>query len=70
MTLDEFMTLTNMSVEQLAEKVDRSTTNVSRWRRGITKPDFEALVFIQRLSNNQVLPSDFAETKRAAKEQA
>lgn len=60
MTLSEFMAQEGMTDLQLAEKVNRDRSNVYRWRVGDTKPDFDALVAIERMSGGKVTARDFA----------
>ncbi len=60
MTLAEFMEHEGLTDAQLAEKVDRDRSNVSRWRHKRTKPDFEALVAIEKISGGRVTAMDFA----------
>lgn len=60
MTLAEFMELENLTDAGLAEKVGRDRSNVTRWRRGDTKPDFEALVAIEKITGGKVTALDFA----------
>ncbi len=60
MTLAEFMEIEKLTDASLAEKVGRDRSNVTRWRRGDTKPDFEALVAIEKMSGGKVTASDFA----------
>lgn len=65
MTLAEFMKAEGLSDLQLAERVNRDRTNVLRWRNGVTKPDFDALVAIEEISGGRVTARDFA-TPQAA----
>jgi transcriptional regulator with XRE-family HTH domain len=60
MTLAEFMELEKLTDAGLAEKVGRDRSNVTRWRRGDTKPDFEALVAIEKITGGKVTALDFA----------
>jgi ribosome-binding protein aMBF1 (putative translation factor) len=61
MTLTEFMKLANISDVELATQVKRDRTNVLRWRTGKTKPDFEALVAIEKISDGKVTARDFSQ---------
>lgn len=61
MTLAEFMKTANISDVELAAQVKRDRTNVLRWRTGKTKPDFDALVAIEKISEGKVTARDFAE---------
>jgi transcriptional regulator with XRE-family HTH domain len=60
MDLATFMELESLTDTQLAEKVGRDRSNVSRWRLKRTKPDFEALVAIEQISAGKVTAKDFA----------
>jgi transcriptional regulator with XRE-family HTH domain len=60
MTLAEFMETEKLTDAGLAEKVGRDRSNVTRWRRGDTKPDFDALVAIEKISGGKVTALDFA----------
>lgn len=61
MNLAEFMKAEGINDQQLAEKVKRDRSNVLRWRNGTTKPDFAALVEIEKISGGKVTARDFAE---------
>lgn len=61
MNLADFMKAANLSDVDLAAQVKRDRTNVLRWRTGKTKPDFDALVAIENISNGKVTARDFAE---------
>lgn len=61
MQLSDFMAERGLTDNALAAEVGRDRTSVMRWRTRKTKPDFDALVAIERLSNGMVTASDFAE---------
>lgn len=61
MNLADFMKSMGMSDVDLATIVNRDRTNVLRWRKGTTKPDFDALVAIEKISDGKVTARDFAE---------
>lgn len=63
MNLADFMRTANISDVELAAQVKRDRTNVLRWRTGKTKPDFEALVAIEKISDGKVTASDFARSE-------
>jgi transcriptional regulator with XRE-family HTH domain len=65
MTLAEFMEIEKLTDASLAEKVGRDRSNVTRWRRGDTKPDFEALVAIEKMSGGKVTALDFSKENAA-----
>lgn len=60
MTLAEFMKAEGMSDVELAAKVNRDRSNILRWRNGVTKPDFDALVALEKISGGRVTATDFA----------
>lgn len=61
MNLAAFMEAEGITDVQLAEKVKRDRSNVLRWRKGTTKPDFAALVELEKISGGKVTARDFAE---------
>lgn len=61
MDLAEFMKSAEMSDAQLADLVKRDRSNVTRWRLGRTKPDFDALVAIEKISDGKVTARDFVQ---------
>lgn len=61
MTLAEFMEAEGLSDLDVAHKVNRDRSNVLRWRNGVTKPDFDALVALELLSKGRVTAKDFAQ---------
>lgn len=60
MNLADFMKAAGINDVELAAKVNRDRTNVLRWRTGKTKPDFDALVAIEKISDGKVTARDFA----------
>lgn len=64
MTLSDFMKLEGISDVDLAAQVKRDRSNVLRWRNGVTKPDFDALVAIEKISKGKVTARDFAEASK------
>lgn len=60
MDLAEFMKTEGLSDAALANKVGVDRSNVTRWRRGDTKPGFDALVALEKLSAGKVTARDFA----------
>jgi transcriptional regulator with XRE-family HTH domain len=65
MTLAEFMKAEGLTDKQVAEFTGRALSNVCRWRNGHTKPDFGALVALEKLSNGRVTASAFAASEAA-----
>lgn len=61
MKLSDFMKAEGYSDTDLAIKVGRDRSNVSRWRRRETTPDFDALVAIEEISDGKVTAKDFAQ---------
>jgi len=62
MKLSEFMTKAGLTDGELAAQVKRDRSNVLRWRKGETRPDFEALLAIEEITKGKVTARDFAET--------
>lgn len=60
MDLAEWMQKKNLADADLAIQVERDRTTVSRWRTKKTKPDFDALVAIEKLTGGKVTAKDFA----------
>lgn len=54
-----------MTDAELAARVKRDRSNVTRWRLKQTKPDFEALVALERISKGKVTASDFVVAEAA-----
>lgn len=65
MRLAEFMEEVGWTDVTLAELVKRDRSNVFRWRLGKTRPDFDALVAIEKLSEGKVTARDFADAEAA-----
>lgn len=60
MKLAKFMELSQMSDAELAELLDRDRSTVTRLRNGSTKPSFEVMLALERISEGAIRPSDFA----------
>lgn len=60
MTLEKYMELTGLTDAELAEKLGRDRTTVTRLRNGSAKPSFEVMLALERLSEGMIRPSDFA----------
>jgi hypothetical protein len=63
MKLADFMKSEKIDDVRLAKLVNRDRSNVLRWRNGVTKPDFDALVAIEKISDGRVTARDFAEAE-------
>lgn len=61
MKLSEYMASEGINDTDLAVRVKRDRSNVLRWRHGKTRPDFDALVAIERITDGKVTARDFAE---------
>lgn len=59
MDLADYMKEANLTDAALAERVGRDRTNVARWRTKRTRPDFDALVMIEEMSDGRVTARDF-----------
>lgn len=66
MTLDAYMQQNALTNTALAEKIGRSQSFVSRIRLGQSAPSLVTLQAIQRLTNGQVTPADFAPVRKGA----
>lgn len=60
MDLTDFMRAEGLNDAALAIKVGVDRSNVTRWRRGDTKPGFDALVALEKFSEGKVTAKDFA----------
>lgn len=60
MRLADFMRETGITIPQLAEDVGRDRSTVLRWKQGKVKPDFDALVALEKISDGKVTARDFA----------
>jgi transcriptional regulator with XRE-family HTH domain len=65
MKLADFMKLEELTDADLAAKVNRDRSSVTRWRRGDNKPDFDALIAIHNISGGRVTAQDFVKTEAA-----
>ncbi len=61
MKLAKFMELAQLTDADLAEKLGRDRSTVTRLRNGSTKPSFEVMLALERLSEGMIRPSDFSE---------
>jgi ribosome-binding protein aMBF1 (putative translation factor) len=59
MKLSEYMATEGITDNELAVKVKRDRTNVLRWRKGETKPDFDALIALEHITDGKVTARDF-----------
>lgn len=59
MTLNDYLKLHGISDGEFAARVKRERTTVMRWRKGDTRPDWEALEAIHEASGGAVRPNDF-----------
>lgn len=66
MKLSTYMQMANIKDAQLAEKVGRERSTVTRWRRGETKPDFDAMMALEKVTEGAVTYRDFANAETAA----
>lgn len=61
MKLHEFMKTANLSDAALAEQVSRDRSTVTRWRNGKSRPDYDALVALAKITKGKVTAADFLE---------
>lgn len=59
MKLSDYMALKQWNDEDVASALSRDRSNVNRWRRGLTRPDFDALIALERLTGGKVTAKDF-----------
>lgn len=59
MKLAKFMELTQLTDAELAEKLGRDRSTVTRLRNGSAKPSFEVMLALEILSEGAIRPSDF-----------
>lgn len=62
MTLQEFLTLKNLSDPDFGVLIGRDRTTVMRLRRGDTKPDWKTMEAIVSATQGEVTPNDFLES--------
>lgn len=61
MTLDEYMKAKRLTDSDVASQVNRDRSTVTRWRLGRTRPDFDALIALEKMTKGKVSARDFAE---------
>ena len=61
MTLDEYMKAKRLTDADVALQVSRDRTTVARWRLGRTRPDFDALIALEKFTKGKVSARDFVE---------
>ena len=60
MDLADYMKRNRLTDAQLAEKVRRDRSNVTRWRLKKTRPDIDALIALEQATEGAVTARDFA----------
>lgn len=60
MHLSAFMSERGLSDEEVAAAVDRNRVSVSRWRRRLVRPDWEAIERIKAFTDGEVSADDWA----------
>lgn len=65
MKLSDYMASKGWNDEDVATAISRDRSNVNRWRRGLTRPDFDALVALQQLTKGKVTAEDFGAKREA-----
>lgn len=60
MKLSDWMKKNRKTDAAMAELVGRDRTTVLRWRTGQTRPDWDALAVIERVTGRKVTATDFA----------
>jgi transcriptional regulator with XRE-family HTH domain len=59
MTLDEWLTLTNTTQQQFADRLGVAQGTVQKWQAGLRYPQHRYLRAIQAATNGKVMPNDF-----------
>lgn len=59
MKLSDYMTVNKLTDREVANAVSRDRSNVTRWRLGVTRPDFEALIALEQFTKGKVTAKDF-----------
>lgn len=59
MHLSDFMAERKLSDEEVAAAVGRNRVSVSRWRRRLVRPDWEAIDKIKAFTNGEVAADDW-----------
>jgi transcriptional regulator with XRE-family HTH domain len=59
MTLNEYLCARHLSDGQFAKRIGCARTTVSRWRRGVTRPEWGDLQAIAKATKGAVNPNDF-----------
>ena len=62
MTLDQFLSIHQMTNAEFAFKIGRDTSTVSRIRKSKTRPDWQTAAKINAATNGAVTPNDFMPT--------
>jgi transcriptional regulator with XRE-family HTH domain len=60
MHLSDFMSSRELSDEAVAEAIGRSRASVSRYRRRLVRPDWEAIEAIKSFTQGAVLADDWS----------
>jgi transcriptional regulator with XRE-family HTH domain len=66
MHLADYMADKNLSDEEVAAAIGRSRVSVSRYRRRLVRPDWQAITNIEVFSDGVVAPSDWKEIAPAS----
>jgi DNA-binding transcriptional regulator YdaS (Cro superfamily) len=59
MTLNEYLEKSGESDGEFAAKVGLSPSQISRLRRGVSKPSWDGIVAIEKVTGGQVQPNDW-----------
>lgn len=61
MHLADYMARNALSDEEVAKAIKRSRVSVSRYRRGLVRPDWDAIESIRKFTRDRVKPDDWCE---------
>lgn len=64
MTLDEYLTAEKETAEAFGARIGRSTSTITRLRKGETRPDWDTLDLIIIATDQKVTPNDFSPALR------
>lgn len=67
MKLSDYMQTVKLKDDEIAQLVGRERSTVTRWRLGKTRPDWDAIEALERVTKGAVTARDFMSIAGAAK---
>lgn len=64
MRLNAYLKRENLSITAFAARINRNPSSVSRVLRGLTRPDWDTLREIARVTDGEVMPDDFLDSSK------